>query len=123
MSEDIPHRREHPRLRLGIEAILIGLGGNQAVVLQDLSRTGAKLLLDCAQPISQGVLQWMEFEAFGDITWRKGRWCGMIFEGPLSDDWLHTTRAAAPALLSAPAKRLLDHAREFALGRNTNVGR
>ncbi|WP_228242367.1 PilZ domain-containing protein [Porphyrobacter sp. GA68] len=123
MMQDILHRRAHPRLRLGVEARLIGLDGTQDVILQDLSCTGAKLLLERAEHISQGVLRWMDFEAFGDVTWRKGRWCGIAFDELLPEDVLHATRQAAPALLKQPAERLRRHARTFALGEDSSEDR
>ena len=110
------HRREHARLRLGIEATLISLGGEQQVVLQDLSRTGAKLFLEHARPVSHGFLRWMSYEVFVDAAWRKGHWCGVQFDEPVPEECLLATRAAAPALMEAPKKRLLQHAKEFVQG-------
>ena len=118
MTGHTQHRREHARLRLGIEATFVGLDGTQAVVLQDLSLTGAKVLLEHAQPISQGLLRWMGYEAFCDVAWRKGHWCGVQFDEPVSQECLLATRAAVPALMEAPKERLLQHAREFVQGGN-----
>ena len=114
--EALPHRREHARLRLGIGAIFIGLDGAQAVVLQDLSQTGAKLLLEHAQPISRGFLRWLDYEVFAEVAWRRGRWCGVQFDALLSKDCLFATRAAAPAAAKASKILLLQHAEEFAQG-------
>lgn len=61
-------RREKSRLRLGIEA----LDGTQFVILHDLSATGAKVLLEHDRPISKGILTWLDYEAFGDLAWRRG---------------------------------------------------
>lgn len=116
MSEDQQHRRGSARLRLGIEAEFIGFDGNQAVILQDVSRTGAKLLLQRATPISQGLLRWMNYETFMELSWRRGYWCGVSFDEPLPEECLLATRAAVPALMNESRERILQRAREFVQG-------
>lgn len=110
-------RRHHARLRLGIEAGILGFDGPQRVILYDLSETGAKILLQQAWPISKGILAWLDYEAFGDIAWRKGRWCGMRFDKPISEQWLIRTRAASPGMEHAAKEKLLKQAEEFVGGR------
>lgn len=116
MSEEQHHRRGNARLRLGIEAEFVGFDGNQAVILQDVSRTGAKLLLQRATPISQGLLRWMDVEMFIEVTWRRGYWCGVTFDEPLPEEYLLATRAAVPALMNESRERILQRAREFVQG-------
>ncbi len=109
-------RRRNSRLRLGIEARFLGFDGDQSVALYDLSQTGAKVLLQNGSPVSQGILSWMGYEAFGDVVWRRGRWCGIHFEEELPDDWVFATRQATPVLLEAPGKELLGVAEKFVTG-------
>ena len=116
MSEDLQHRRGNARLRLGIEASFIGFDGTQAVILQDISQTGAKLLLRRATPVSQGLLQWMDYEVFAEIAWQRGHWCGVIFDEPVPQEYLLATRAAVPALMNESRERILQSAREFVQG-------
>lgn len=116
MAELQQHRRGKSRLRLGIEATFIGFDGNQAVMLQDLSATGAKLLLQRTIPISQGLLRWMEYEVFIEATWRRGFWCGTSFAEPVPEEWLLATRAAVPDLMNQSRERMLQRAREFVMG-------
>lgn len=116
MSEDQHHRRGCPRLRLGIEASFVGFDGPQAVILQDVSQTGAKLLLQRATPISQGLLRWMNYEMFIEAAWRRGYWCGVAFDEPLPEEHLLATRAAVPALMNETRERILQRAREFVQG-------
>ena len=116
MSEDQHHRRGSARLRLGIEAEFVGFDGNQAVILQDVSKTGAKLLLQLTTPISQGLLRWMNYETFIEVTWRRGYWCGVRFDESLPEECLLATRAAVPALMNESRERILERAREFVQG-------
>jgi len=116
MSEDQHHRRANARLRLGIEASFVGFDGTQTVILQDVSRTGAKLLLQLTTPISQGLLRWMNYEMFIEVTWRRGYWCGVSFDEPLPEECLLATRAAVPALMNESRERILERAREFVQG-------
>lgn len=109
-------RRQHARLRLGIEASFLGFDGTQSVILYDLSATGAKVLLEHAQPVSKGILVWLNYEAFGDIAWRKGRWCGIRFDEAISDELLISTRALSPTLEHAAKEKLLSEAERFVTG-------
>lgn len=117
MSDRNHHvRRHHARLRLGIEADILGFDGPQKIILYDLSETGAKILLEQAYPISKGILTWLDYESFGDIVWRKGRWCGIHFDTPIDEQWLIRTRAASPAVEQLAKEKLLKEAEEFVAG-------
>ena len=109
-------RRQNSRLLLGIEAEFIGMDGPEAVMLQDLSATGAKLQF--AQPHShrQGFLRWMRYEVFGDIVWIKGAWCGIQFDRPISQACLLDTRSAAPGLIQDAKNSTYRDAEAFVKG-------
>ena len=114
--EGMQQRREHARLRLGIEAELVGLNGRQAVVLQDLSATGAKVQLRNPARIDRGILSWFHFEVFGEVVWQRNGWCGMAFDRPLSDGCLFETRDAAPGLQAEARLSVARYAQEFVNG-------
>lgn len=110
------HRRQSPRLSLGVEAEFICIGGRQQVLLQDISATGAKLERLHRQPTANGFLRWMDFEVFGDIQWRGAGRCGIVFDRPLSTACLIQTRSAAPGVLREQQRNANSHARYFVLG-------
>jgi hypothetical protein len=118
MQTGQPIRREHSRLRLGINAKILGFDGPELVILYDLSKTGAKFLLEHDHAISKGVLGWLDFEAFGEVVWQKGRWCGMQFDKPITDVCLLETREASPALKAEAEEELRQHAKDFVTGKS-----
>ncbi|MDG5748663.1 hypothetical protein P8Q88_10790 [Qipengyuania sp. XHP0207] len=115
--EEEAHRRTRARLNLGIEAKLIGLGSPVSVLLQDISATGAKIVVPTRDKLRQGVLCWNGFEAFGDIVWQDKEWCGMKFDQPISEKWLFETRRSIPALLDEMRNGARKDAAEFVAGR------
>ena len=110
-------RRKNPRLRLGIQALLISLEGQEKVILQDLSETGAKVLRQSKEPLGKGVLQWMHYEIYGEVVWQRGPWVGFQFDRHLEETVLLETRAAAPCLIKDQAKEIEHYAQEFVQGR------
>ena len=110
------HRRAHPRLNLGIEAKFISLDGPETVILQDLSATGAKIQLARDEPLSKGILVWMDYEVFGDILWRDAFLCGISFDRPISNSCLVATRAAAPGLIKDASLSTARYAKDFVSG-------
>ncbi len=111
------HRRQNPRLLLGIEAEFICMNGRQPVVLQDISATGAKMEVTQRPPTARGFLRWMDFEVFGDVKWRGGNQCGIIFDRPISNACLVETRRSVPSVLMQQRRDADRHARDFVLGR------
>ena len=94
------HRRNHPRLRLGIPARLETLDGAREARLIDLSQTGAKIHCPGPHTIGQAVLQWLEFETFGETVWQDGELLGVRFDRPLSPAIIFTTRQMAPSVVT-----------------------
>lgn len=113
------HRREKPRLNLGIEAKIMGLDGQQSVVLQDISASGAKVQLAKAEPLSKGILTWLTYEVYADVVWRDGHWCGLKFDNLISNQCLVETRAAAPGLINDARRNKNRHAEDFVSGRSS----
>lgn len=110
------HRREHARLRLGIPAYFETLDGRQRVRLLDISQGGAHVLLSEQNPIRQGVLMWLRFDAFGMTVWQEGDQLGMKFERSVAREWLIETREVAPDIVRDEALGI-SAARDFVEGK------
>lgn len=108
VSSDFHPRRGKARLRLGIPADLITVHGRHRVSLVDLSESGARLQCDSAR-ISDGVLKWLGYEAFGAVVWREGEEAGLHFDQPIEGAWLLDTRQWLPEIA-----RETDGVRRFA---------
>lgn len=89
------HRRKRPRLRLGIRARLETLDGTYDVELLDISQTGAKLHFRAPVHPGSAVLQWLDYEAFGETVWKNGAVLGMRFDPDLPDSVIVKTRELA----------------------------
>ena len=110
------HRRNCPRLRLGIPAKLETLNGSRNVRLLDLSQTGAKIDCPGAKKIGQAVLQWLEFEVFGETVWSDEDLLGMRFDRPLSPSIIFATRQLAPSIVAMANQAASAAAREWVAG-------
>jgi hypothetical protein len=110
------HRRQHPRLRLGIPARLESLDGNESVRLIDLSQSGAHVVLAGPHDLRRAVLCWLGFEAFGFVAWREGDHVGMEFEELVPMEQLFETRQRAPDVVRAEILGDYGVARDFVAG-------
>jgi hypothetical protein len=95
MAEELPTtgRRGRSRLKARLAARVICVSGSQRAVLNDISLTGAKLALN--RPIKAGecvVLQWGDFEAFGDVVWSSDNQIGVQFDAAIDPRTLIATR-------------------------------
>ena len=90
-------RRGKARLRLGISADLLTVHGRTGVTLLDLSETGARLRYE-GDRISDGVLEWLGFEAFGSIVRHVDGELGLRFDEPVTQDCVLDTRELVPTL-------------------------
>ena len=93
------HRREQPRLRVGIPVRVQTLYSTGEGQLLDLSATGARIAIEDAPRFGEVVLQWLTIEAFGEIMWSGGGTVGIRFLDPLSAAELVETRHKAPSIL------------------------
>lgn len=94
---DFRPRRGKARLRLGIPAGLLTVHGRTDVTLLDLSESGARLRYE-GERISDGVLEWLGFEAFGAIVRRDDGELGLRFDEPVTRDCVLDTRELVPTL-------------------------
>ena len=62
-------------------------------VLADLSLTGARIATDAELKLGGEVLlEWGQFEAFGEVVWSRGQYCGISFFEMISNVTLIATR-------------------------------
>ncbi|KUO55300.1 MAG: hypothetical protein APF82_05105 [Sphingomonadales bacterium BRH_c42] len=86
-------RRDAARLRLYLPARLILVDGVVPCIVEDISQTGAKLLIQNARPIGQsGILQCPPLDIFFDRVWAEGVRVGVAFEEPVAPETLHALR-------------------------------
>jgi len=111
---DFQPRRGKARLRLGIPADLLTLHGRTRVTLLDLSETGARLRYD-GEGISDGVLEWLDHEAFGAVVRQTGDEVGLRFDEPIEQDCVLETRERLP-LIASSEDSLMRFAREWVRG-------
>lgn len=121
MTEDAEHsdksfRRAEPRVKLAIEAVLMGMEGRQRVTLLDLSRSGARVAFEEPPAEKAGFLTWMEFETFGDVVWREGLYVGLKFDRPISQECLELTRERVGDGDAYRHEELLKQAKEWVEG-------
>lgn len=71
-------RRDFDRLPLGVPAKAIAHYNVMKVVLVDLSQGGAQIMLpNDDEFLTDCLLTWLDFEAFGSASWRDGRFVGI----------------------------------------------
>lgn len=86
-------RRGRSRLRVRLPARLVTRTLTKQVILADLSLTGAKVATDAELKLgTEVVLEWGKFEAFGEVVWCRGQFCGIAFFDPIAQGVLLATR-------------------------------
>lgn len=86
-------RRDAARLRLYLPARLILMDGAVPCILEDISLTGAKIVLPVARTIGQsGFLQCPPLDVFFDRVWADGARLGVAFEEPVPAETLQELR-------------------------------
>ena len=79
-------RRQGVRERLLLPAMLLSIGFTKAVLLEDVSRTGAKL--SGSSLPARGCSVWLrvnKLELFATVAWSRANACGVTFEEVLSE--------------------------------------
>lgn len=110
-------RREGSRLRLGVPARLELLGRNEKCELVDISKSGARLLLDAPpRPGVRAVVSLDGFEAFGVVVWSNHCMCGLRFEDEVRDTELFALRQRTGAILQRENEKRVEFARRWATG-------
>ena len=113
--------RDYIRLPLGVLARLETLDGRRKVEIVDLSQGGAHLLLldiepSAAAQITDCVLAWLGFDAFGRVSWQRGQHIGIAFDEPLRPIVIKETRKNAPVMVRRDFDELRNAAKLWASG-------
>lgn len=104
-------RRRDGRLRAELAATLATLTGKLQLSICDLSTAGARLRPHCEVKVgTQGVLTWLEFDAFGEVVWHNKGFVGVKFDQPIRPTVIFQTRRACEAGL-APSEDQIGDAR------------
>lgn len=110
-------RRGESRLRLGVEAQVVLITGSPRVVVENLSRTGARIAMDHPpQPGESCVLQVCGIEAFGDVVWSRGQRFGIRFDERLPQDAVVAVRRFADDRSTIENAQRQRMARDFVSG-------
>ena len=110
-------RRDFDRLRLGVPAVLQTLDAKLKVEIVDISQGGAQLVLPSKDSFAKEcLLVWLSYEAFGEVSWRKGAQVGIRFEEPISHMAIHATRKNAEAILGEADEKTIDEAKRWSQG-------
>lgn len=110
-------RRDEQRLRLQIPAKFSSMDGNEPVLLLDLSQSGARIACSDAPRFKRGVLEWMAFEAYSEVVWRRAETCAIRFDPPLAFATVFTTRELAPDEWQRHKESMLEAARTWRAAR------
>lgn len=111
-------RRAAARARLNIPGRLILRRGVIACLVEDLSRTGARLMLQDLPALGEtGVLEINRIECFGAAVWVKGTRCGVHFDEPLDLQQVVDLRQFADHYTEHRRDQERTAAREFVQGR------
>jgi hypothetical protein len=124
MSDASPHdspgrigRRANPRVRLGIPARLLLLGSNARCLLDNLSRSGARLTLDNPpRPSESAVLQCEGLEAFCTVVRVEGRVCAVRFMPALDERNVCGMRSVADHYAEHMREAIEGRARDWITG-------
>ena len=81
----------------GMPADLLTVHGRSRVTLLDLSETGARLRYE-GGGISDGVLEWLGYEAFGAVVRHADNEVGLRFDEPITQDCVLDTRELLPTV-------------------------
>jgi hypothetical protein len=107
------------RVRLGIPAKVMLLQGLEACALEDLSQTGAQLVLAGTRPRpgAGAVLKVCGISAFGTVIWVLANRIGLQFDEVLPLDQVVAIRHFADAYAGHEAAMSARNARDFVQGR------
>ena len=85
-------KRTQGRLEIRLHATIRTLSGSHSVVLENISKKGAKLSVQAGlKKGSQVVLQWHGYEAFGTVSWSSSTHCGVILSSKVAESVLRST--------------------------------
>jgi hypothetical protein len=75
------HQRTQGRLAVRLVAKLASKVRNHSAILENISKSGAKLSIDSPPQVgSEVILQWHGNELFGTVSWTSPTQCGLVFD-------------------------------------------
>jgi len=75
------HKRTQGRLAVRLVARLASKVRTHSAILENISKSGAKLAVDNAPQIgSDVILKWHGHELLGRVSWTSATHCGLVFE-------------------------------------------
>jgi hypothetical protein len=85
--------RSYARLRLAIPAEMELTHGIRSCLLDNLSRSGARVRAEAPPKVGSSViLKFADFEAFAMVVWVQGIQCGLLFDEQLTQDAMQQLR-------------------------------
>jgi hypothetical protein len=79
-------RRALPRQEVMIVGSAVTLDGSKPILVENVSRAGAKLRGRAFPSVGKQVLVWMEgADALGRVAWKDFNQCGVAFDPPLDE--------------------------------------
>ena len=118
-------KRANSRLHVFLQAKVTTRAATLAGVLEDLSRTGARVAFD---PVwtragselpalgTEALIEWADFEAFGPVVWVDGPRLAVNFYEPLTEAVLLATRRLSDATALSSREAVRDTAQQWVLG-------
>ncbi len=74
-------QRTQGRLPVRLVAKVASRSRTHAAILENISKSGAKLSVDSAPPVgSEVILRWHGHELFGRVSWTSATHCGLAFD-------------------------------------------
>lgn len=112
-------RRQAARVRLGIPATVILLGGTYACRLDDLSQTGARVAMTAPLPApgADAVLTVNRMEMFGTVRWARSQRFGIQFDERLPLERVVAIRHFSDDYAAWAEEQQRRAAREYVQGR------
>ena len=90
-------KRSAPRVRSQLPARVETLNGIEPAVLENVSRTGARLIVDGLRGGQCLIMVCGSLDCFGIVQWSDGKSIGLAFDDPLSDEQVLEVRRASDA--------------------------
>ncbi|MDE2595735.1 MAG: PilZ domain-containing protein [Sphingomonadales bacterium] len=116
-------RRLCSRVRLRLPAEFISLDGNHRCWLENLSTSGARLLIrDAPGNGAAGYLMFAGHEAFSRVVWHAWQSCGIAFDEMLPLETVIAMRHLAESFPEMERRRHDQSIRDWVQGRGRIVG-
>lgn len=122
-SAVVPGRRADARVRLHLPARLVMTTGTQQCILEDLSTTGAAIIVQGEMPApgASAILLCQHVEGFGMIRWTRHGRCGLMFDEKMALPDVVSLRHIADSFEATERERNLERARAWVQGHSKTL--